>query len=178
LVTWLVFLAFAVLGTRFGKPLTVTLLQYQAGIVYDRGVRRREVNGGRHRIWTRVEQIVVIDKRPISVSFENRAVTLADGSTAAYGFSGSAEVHDAGKALYSDQNYNNVPACVLLCCSRLVLNTYPSAQLTAKGEKIAQEIVEKARPRLRASGFDLRSFRLTQLSITSRIPQQGRPDTQ
>jgi hypothetical protein len=174
LVGWLLFWVM-VLGTRFGKPTTVTLLQHQAGVFYDRGVRAREVGSGRHRVWTARGTIVVVDRRPISVSFEKRTVTLADGSTASFGFSGTVEVCDVTKVLYSDQNYNSVPAFEMLCSTRLVLNRYSSSQLIANGEKVSQEIMKKVKPRLRASGFDLQAFRMTQLSIVPQARREAQP---
>jgi len=60
-----------------------------------------------------------------------------------------------------------VPAFVLLCCARSVLNNCTPAELKAK-EAVADRIMERAKPRLVAAGFELLSFRLTQFAVTQR----------
>jgi len=159
LVGWVIFLAAVIVGSLIGKPTTVTLLQYQGGVLYDRGRPRREVGTGRHRVWAGIQKVIIVDKRPTSVSFENRAVALSDGATAVYGFSSSAEVQDVSKALYRARNYNEIPTYVLLCCTRFVLNHYASEGLQASKETITQEIVNQAKPRLAAAGFELQDFK-------------------
>jgi hypothetical protein len=167
LAAWVIFLGVIIVGLRFGRPTTVTLLQYQGGVLYNRGLPVREVSAGRHRVWAGVEKIIVLDKRPITTALENRAVALSDGATAVYGFSATSEIRDVSKVLYSGRNYNEVPAYVLLCCARLVLNTSSSESLIAHQEAISQQISEIAKARLRSAGFDLGSFCFTHLSIAA-----------
>ncbi len=148
-----------------GRPSRVTLLEYQRAVLYRKGRPVREVGTGRHLIFTGVEKLMVVDTRPIQVSYEDQAVALRDGSAALYGVSGAARVQDARKAIYSAGNYNHVPAFVLLCCARFVLNGCTPAELKVK-EAVADRIVERAKPRLAAAGFELMSFRLTQFAVT------------
>lgn len=150
-----------------GRPGSVTLLEYQRAVLYRKGFPVREVGTGRHLIFTGVEKLMVVDTRPIQVSYEDQAVALRDGSAALYGVSGAARVQDAQKAIYSAGNYNHVPAFVLLSCARFVLNGCTPAELKAK-EAVAERIVERAKPRLAAAGFELMSFRLTQFAVTQR----------
>ncbi|MFZ3263518.1 MAG: SPFH domain-containing protein [Terriglobales bacterium] len=170
------FIAWAILlgliGTRryVGNPTTVTLLQYQAGLMYRKGCLVRELDAGQHRVRAGVEKMVIVDKRPTMVSFENRGVALVDGATAVFGFSGSAEIRNVSRALYSARNYNEIPAFVLLCCTRLTLNGCTSGNLLASREALTDEVVAKARARLADAGFDLQSFRFTHLSIVAPAP--------
>ena len=150
-----------------GRPGSVTLLEYQRAVLYRKGLPVREVGTGRHLIFTGIEKLMVVDTRPIQVSYEDQAVSLKDGLAALYGVSGAARVQDARKAIYSAGNYNHVPAFVLLCAARFVLNGCTSAELKAK-EAITDRIVERAKPRLAAAGFELMSFRLTQFAVTQR----------
>ncbi|HTZ72506.1 MAG TPA: SPFH domain-containing protein [Candidatus Aquilonibacter sp.] len=150
-----------------GRPGSVTLLEYQRGILYRRGHPVREVGTGRHLIFTGIERLMVVDTRPIQVSYEDQAVALRDGSAALYSVSGAARVQDAKKAIYSAANYNHVPAFVLLCSARLVLNSSTSSEIRAQ-DALAAQIVERAKPRLAAAGFELLSFRLTQMAVTQR----------
>jgi len=154
-----------------GWPTTVTLLQYQSGILYRKGYPVRDVGPGRVRMWAGIEKVITVDTRSIPVSFENRAVALTDGQTAVFGFSGNADVNDAHKALYSAQNFNQVPAYVLLVCSRAVLNQHSSANLKISQNLIEGKIAEQAKERLKNQGFNLLSFRLTQLSIAGPPPE-------
>ena len=160
-----------------GWPTSFMLLQHQRGILYRRGKPAHEVAAGRHRVWTGVEKILFLDIRPISASFENRAVTLADGSTAVYGFSGSAEVDDVRKVLYSAGNYNEMPAFVLLCCARSVLNSQMSAGLTGRQAALVEQVIGQAKPRLAEAGFRLLNFRITQLGIASAAPTSNAKST-
>jgi hypothetical protein len=166
-IVWAVLILTWVLRANLGAPSSFTLLQHQRGLLYRRGKPVREVCAGQHRVWVGVEKILFIDIRPITVSFENRAVTLTDGATAMYGFSGTAEVDDAKKALYCAGNYNDMPAFVLLCCARLVLNSQNSIGLLAKHAAIVEEIMNRAKPRLSAAGFRLLTFRMTQLGLAA-----------
>jgi SPFH domain/Band 7 family protein len=154
-----------------GWPTTVTLLQYQNGVLYRKGYPVRDVGPGRSRVWAGIEKVITVDTRPIPVSFENRAVALTDGQTAVFGFSGDADVSDARKALYSAQNLNQVPAYVLLVCSRSVLNQQSGANLKIVQNRIEEQIAEQAKARLKDQGFNLLSFRLTQLSIAGPPPE-------
>jgi hypothetical protein len=151
-----------------GRPGSVTLLEYQRAVLYRKGLPVREVGTGRHLIFTGVEKLMIVDTRPIQVSYEDQAISLRDGSSALYGVSGAARIQDARKAIYSAGNYNHVPAFVLLCCARLVMNGCTAVELKAK-DAVAAQIVERARPRLAAAGFELISFRLTQFAINQRV---------
>jgi hypothetical protein len=150
-----------------GRPGSVTLLEYQRAVLYRKGHPVREVGTGRHLIFTGIEKLIVVDTRPIQVNYEDQAVALCDGSAALYSVSGAARIQDAQKAIYSAGNYNHVPAFVLLCCARLVLNSCTPSELKAK-DAVAAQIVERAKPRLIAAGFELLSFRLTQIGVTQR----------
>lgn len=150
-----------------GRPGAVTLLEYQRAVLYRHGHPLREVGTGRHLIFTGVEKLMIVDTRPIQVNYEDQAVALRDGSAALYSVSGAARVQDAKKAIYSAGNYNHVPAFVLLCSARLVLNSCAPSDLKAK-DAVAAQIVERAKPRLAAAGFELLSFRLTQMAVTQR----------
>src|ERR1700730_2046845 len=101
IVVWTALIMILLVRHFYGWPSSFTLLDHQRGILFRRGTPKTEVGAGRHRVWVGVEKILFVDTRPIAVSFENRAVTLSDGSTAIYGFSGSAEICDVTKALYS-----------------------------------------------------------------------------
>jgi len=150
-----------------GRPGSATLLEYQRAVLYRKGLPVREMGTGRHLIFTGIEKLMVVDTRPIQVSCEDQVVALKDGSAALYGVSGAARVQDARKAIYSAGNYNHVPAFVLLCCARFVLNGCTPTELRAK-DAVAERIVERAKPRLVAAGFELISFRLTQFAVTQR----------
>jgi hypothetical protein len=169
---WLLVLGLVLMQKYLGKPTNVTLFDYQRGILYKKGKPVREVGPGNLRVWAGMEKVIIIDMRPVQLSFDNRAVALTDGSTALYGFSGSATIRDARKALYSTQNYSQAPACVLLCCSRVVLNGHSSSNLQIDRGAIEQQIVEQAKPRLESLGFELLSFRLTQLSLAASAPRE------
>ncbi|HEY6467892.1 MAG TPA: SPFH domain-containing protein [Candidatus Acidoferrales bacterium] len=150
-----------------GRPGSVTLLEYQRAVLYRKGLPVREVGTGRHLIFTGVEKVMIVDTRPIQVSYEDQAVSLRDGSSALYGVAGAARIQDPRKAIYSAGNYNHVPAFVLLCSARIIMNASTAAELKAK-EAVAARIVERARPRLAAAGFELLSFRLTQFAVNQR----------
>ncbi len=173
-IAWVVLGLVELMRKYFGMPSSFTLLQHQRGVLYRRGMPGREVGAGRHGVWVGVEKILFLDTRPVSVNVENRAVTLADGSTAVYGFSGSAEVTDVRKALYCAGNYNEMPAFVLLSCARAVLNNQRSVGLLTQQQAIAEQITERARMRLAISGFGLLTFRITQLSLASPAASTGK----
>ncbi len=171
---WLLVLALVLMQKYLGKPTNVTLLEYQHGILYKKGKLVREVGPGSIRVWAGMEKVIILDMRPVQLSFDNRAVALTDGSTAVYGFSGGAKIRDARKALYSGQNYSQATAFVMLCCTRLVLNGSSSSNVQINRAAIEQQIVDRAKPKLEAMGFELLSFRLTQLSIAASAPRGER----
>jgi regulator of protease activity HflC (stomatin/prohibitin superfamily) len=170
ILVWIILVAIVVARLYLGKPTSVTVLEYQRGILYRRGRPTQEVGSGRHRVWAATEKVIILDMRPIPVSFESRAVTLMDGATAVYGISGTAEVGDVRKAIYSAQNYSHVPAFVLLCCARTVVGGYSSAGVNMGRLAITDEITKQAKERLASLGFTLSAFRLTQLTIAAQAP--------
>jgi hypothetical protein len=174
---WVCLIAIHLTRRYVGWPTNVNLLPYQRGTLYRNGLPIREVGPGRVRVWTGVEKIIIVDMRTIPMSFENRAVTLTDGQTAAFGFSASAEVEDARNALYSAQNFSQVPAYVLLVCSRAVLNQQASADIKINQGMIEGEMTKQARVRLASQGFNLLSFRLTQLALAGPPPQADNKPT-
>jgi SPFH domain / Band 7 family len=151
----------------YGWPALLTLLEYQRGVLFRRGLPVREIGPGRYRVWTGLEKVFTVDTRPIQISFEDQAVTLGDGATAFYGFSGSAKVGDARKAIYSARNYRQVPAYALLCCTRSVLAGSTASEVRADREGAASQITARARERFARAGMELLSFDITQLSIRS-----------
>ena len=166
-IAWAIVGLYVVMRKYVGFPSSFTLLEHQRGILYRHGRAVREVGAGRHRVWAGIEKILFLDARPISVNFENRAAALTDGATAVYGFTGSAQVVDAQKALYCAVNYHEMPAFVLMCCARSVLNCKSSSGLVASQAAIVEEIMERARPRLSAAGFQLLTFRMSQLGLAA-----------
>lgn len=160
-----------VVGRFKGRLSSFTLLEYQRAVFYRRGLPVREVGPGRHRVWTGSEKLIIVDTRPIQVSFENQEVALRDGSSASYGFLGNARVQDTRKAIYCARNYNQMPGFVLLCCTRSVFNSLTSGQLGGSKDSIVEEIINRAKPRLAAAGFELLAFRFSQLSVASITPR-------
>jgi hypothetical protein len=168
---WICVLGIILVRRYLGWPTNVNLLSYQRGTLYRKGLPVRDVGPGRLRVWAGIEKVIIVDTRTIPVSFENRAVTLTDGQTAIYGFSASADVRDPHKTLYSAQNFSQVPAYVLLVCSRSVLNQRAGTDLKLSQNIIEAEISKLAKARLESQGFNLLSFRLTQLAIAGPSPQ-------
>jgi hypothetical protein len=163
----------AVAGYVFyrGKVRIITLLPYQRGVLFLRGVPLRDVGPGTHRVRVGSEFLVFLDMRPISFQMANQPVTLQDGATAVYGISASAEVTDVRKAIYSARDYNHVPAYQVRRSARRVLSSKSSSTLTAGSIGVAAAIAEDIRPRLAAAGFALASFHLSQLAVTP--PQES-----
>jgi hypothetical protein len=153
-----------------GYPSSYTLTQFQSGILYRRGKPIRTVGPGRHRIISGIDRIFFLDKRPIQVNVEHRAVGLEDGGIAVYGFSVSAQVGDVRKALYASATYNQIPAFVTLCAVRQMLNQCRTNQIATGRVALEGEITSGCRSRLAAAGFDLISFRFTQLGIAAPAP--------
>src|ERR1017187_10995344 len=112
-----------------GYPTSHSLLPFQSGVLFRRGRPVKEVGPGRHRVFLGREKILFVDKRPIQVNVEQRAVALSDGTTAIYGFVASAAVCDVRKAIYSSTNYTQMPAFVTLCAARATLNHLHTSQL-------------------------------------------------
>jgi SPFH domain/Band 7 family protein len=94
---------------RGGWWATVTVLEYQRGVLYRRGLPERDLGLGRYRVWAKVSKAILVDTRPIHVSYQNQAVILQDGWPAVCEISGTDRVVDARKAIYSAGNYSEVP---------------------------------------------------------------------
>lgn len=159
------------LGRFKGRLSSFTLLEYQRAVLYRRGLPVKDVGPGRYRVWIGIEKLIIVDIRPIQVSFENQNVLLRDGSTAIYGISGTARVHDSRKAIYCARNYNQMPSFVLLCSTRLVLNGLTASQLAGGKDVVVEEIINRAKPRLAAAGLELLAFRFSQLSVAPIKPR-------
>jgi hypothetical protein len=176
---WQIFFCIGVFGLifyfqRYGRPVTVSLLPYQRGILYRRGEPIRECESGKHRVNSGIEVVIHLDVRPISVTYENLVVSLRDGYVAGYGVSASAQVRDVRKALYSARNYAHVPPIAVLRCTRKRLSAHSADSLRARQNAIANEVTEEIKARLDESGFELLSFRLTQLIVGT--PRSSDPE--
>jgi uncharacterized membrane protein YqiK len=150
-----------------GFPSTFRLLPYQVGLLFRRGLPVRELGPGSHRVFPGSEKILFLDNRPIQVNVENRAVILADGAAVVYGFTASAQVVDVKKATYASSNYNHLPSFKTLCAVRAALNHCKASRIVAGRAEIQEEIAANCKSRLAAVGFELLSFRITQLNIAS-----------
>jgi hypothetical protein len=151
--------------SRRGKLTTVTLLPYQRGVLFKWGKPARDVGPGKYRVWAGSELLVHGDVRPISVNYENLVVALDEGFSAVYGFSASVNVRDMRKAIYSARDYTQVPPAVLLRCARRRLHVTPASSLKMNQAAVAGQISEDAKVKLERTGFELISFRLTQLAL-------------
>src|SRR5579872_3944851 len=102
----IVFIALVVLAVRFfaGGYATVTLVEYQRGVIYRSGLPIRDVGPGRHRVWSGYEKVLHLDSRPVQVSYENQSVGLRDGAAAEYSLFGAAQIRDVRKAIYASTN--------------------------------------------------------------------------
>jgi hypothetical protein len=170
---WLAIATFYALRYYYviGLPTSYTLTSFQLGVLYRRGRPIRELGPGRHRVISGIDKIHLLDKRPIQANFEERAVALADGAIAVYGFTSSAQVCDAKTALYASATYTQVPAFVILCATRKLFNGCRSDQLGAGRSAIEEEMIGLCRSRLATAGFELKSFRLTELRIAAPAAQ-------
>ena len=167
LFAWLVFGLNLLVRSGLGRPAKVTLLEYQRGIRYRRGRPVEDVPPGQHWVWTGFEKTLFLDTRPLTVSYQNQPVTLSDGSTGVYGFSASAQIGDVRNAMYSSQTYTQVPAFVLLCSMRSVLNECDSLRVQTSQQAISDETAKRARERLNTAGFSLVTFRITHLAVVA-----------
>lgn len=170
-------LAFFLLGvlafsiTYYCKLAPFTILPYQKGVLFVRGLSVRDVGPGKYWVWPRREFLVYLDTRPVAVHVENQVVTLANGSVAVYSISAGASVEDARKAIYRARDYEHVPGFLLLGAARRVLNSKAPGALVAGREGIEKEIVDSVTPRLADAGFSLDNFHMAQLSVVR--PQQA-----
>jgi len=148
-----------------GLPSSHSLLPYQGGVFYKRGRPVREVGPGKHWVIAGSQKILFVDKRPVQVGVDRHAVSLADGGTAIYGFTASAQIEDVKKALYASGIYSQIPAFVTLCVVRSVLN-HSSIDAVKTGQAaLTEQIILVSRERLASAGYELLSFRFTQLTI-------------
>jgi alkylated DNA nucleotide flippase Atl1 len=92
-------------------------------------------------------------------------VSLRDGCVAGYGVSANAQARDVGKVLNSARNYAQVPSAAVLRCTRKQLSSHSADSLRVRQSAVADQLTEEIKVRLNESGFDLLSFRLTQLAI-------------
>ena len=166
----LVFMCAAIIGLYFfryrvGYPSKYSLLPFQRGLLFRRGRPVREVGPGRHRVFLGSEKILFLDVRPIEFKVEQRAVGLADGGTAVYGFATSAEIRDVKKAMYASASYSQLPAFVSLCVTRATLGRCKANDIRTAQAALSEEITEACRTRLAAAGFDLLSFRFSELAV-------------
>lgn len=171
IIALLVVLGLLAIGRFKGRLASVTLLEYQRAVLYRRGAPVKELRAGRYRVWAGSEKLIIVDTRPVQVSFENQGAALRDGSAAVYGISGTARVQDTRKAIYCARNYNQVPGFVLSCCARLILNGLTANELGGNKDRLAQEVIDRAKPRLAAAGFELIAFRFSQLSVATITPR-------
>jgi regulator of protease activity HflC (stomatin/prohibitin superfamily) len=163
-------IAVVALRHKIGVPSRYSIPPFQAGVLYRNGRPLREVGPGRHLVFRGREKIMLVDTRPIQISIENRAVALADGATVVYGFTASAQVVEAKKAIYSSANYSKIPAFITLCVARSALNRCQSNQIRIGQVDLTDQIMTKCRTRLTAAGFELLSFRFNQLVIANAGP--------
>jgi hypothetical protein len=162
---WLCILGIYAFRVFVGLPSSHSLLPYQGGVLYARGRPVREVGSGKHWVIAGSQKILFVDKRPVQVCAEARAVTLADGGTAIFGFAASAQIQDVKKALYASGIYSQIPAFVTLCVARSVLNHSHMEAVRTGQAALAEQIILESREKLASAGYELLSFRFTQLSI-------------
>lgn len=155
----------AVYLDRQGQLTYVTLLEYQRGLLYRRGLPVREVGCGKHRVWSGTELLVHADTRPISINFENQVVIMQDGNSVLYGVLASAQIQDIRKVIASARDYSHVPPTVLLRVTRLHLNRCTQSFLTLNKDAVIAKITEDAKARLQSAGFQLLSLRFSQLNV-------------
>lgn len=169
-ITFLLLGLLLALCAYYFKLASFTIMPYQKGILFVRGLPARDLGPGKYWLWPKKEFLLYLDTRPIAVHVENQVVTLTDGSTAVYSISGAASVVDARKAIYCARDYKHVPGFLFLSATRRILNSKAPAALMAGREGIEKEIVDSVMPRLASAGFAMDSFNITQLSTLQ--PQQ------
>jgi regulator of protease activity HflC (stomatin/prohibitin superfamily) len=155
---------------RLGKRTAVVLLPHQRGVLFRAGKPVRDLGPGKYRVWAGRELVVHGDVRPISLNYENQVVSLADGFAALYGFSASVQVRDIRKAMYKARDYTQVPAAILLRCTRRQMHLTASSSLKMGKEAVTTRITQAAKARLDAAGFELQSFHVPQLVIGTTQP--------
>jgi len=161
---WLCILGIYAFRVFVGLPTSHSLLPYQGGVFYKRGRPVREVGPGKHWVIAGSQKILFVDKRPVQVCAEGRAVSLADGATAIFGFTASAQIQDVKKALYASGIYSQIPAFVTLCVVRSVLNHSRADAVRTEQVALAEQVILLSREKLASTGYELLSFRFTQLS--------------
>ena len=166
-----VFVVLVLLAYRYGYPSRFTLLDYQRGMLYRKGFPARELGPGHYWVWTRREKVFFMDTRPIQGAYENQGVILRDGNSATFGILASARVAEVRKVTYAARNYNQLPTYIFLCTARSVLNGYTAKHLVERGkDALGDEITSHVKSKLGQQGFELLSFRLTQLSLPPSNP--------
>ncbi len=147
-----------------------TLMEYQRGAFFRKGVFVREVGAGVHKVFLGRDYIVYGDGRPISFNFDRQTVALRDGSFAQYSFFALAEIRDFKKALFSARNYSEVPYYIVRRELRAAIFALDSGTFSIGRQSIEDAVRKRMEQYLEPSGFGLTEFRLTDLHLNESAP--------
>lgn len=162
---WMIILTRTWRGHALGKKTRVTLMEYQGGILFSRGVPQSVVGPGGHTVWQGRDFLLYVDTRPRPMNFEGRTTGLADHSAAAYDVFATVRITDVKKAIYSARDPFQGAAAAILCTSRSVINGVKREDLTTDLESVTRNITERLQRRLEESGFVLESLRISNIKL-------------
>jgi len=147
-----------------------TIMEYQRGAFFRKGIFVREVGAGVHKVLLGRDYIVYGDVRPISFNFERQTVALRDGSLAQYSFYATAEIRDFRKALLCARNYSDMPYYVVRRELRAAIFALDSANFGISRLSVETAVRERVGQHLERAGFELTDFKVTDLHLRESGP--------
>ena len=165
IIFWFLIISRAWRVQSSGKKTKVTLMEYQGGILFSRGLPKATVGPGKHTVFQGRDFIVYVDLRPRPLNFERRGTGLADHSAVLYDVFATVKISDVKKAIYCARDTFQGAAAAILCCTRAELNRATREQLATNAEAVTRDISALLQRRLGDLGFQLESLRISNIKL-------------
>lgn len=142
----------------------VTVLEFQAGLKFRKGLFRKTLGPGTHWIYTKSTEVIIMDMRPVSTPIENLTVLSADGIPLSISLSGRLQVVDARTAFSGSENCYHSAVTALQGEIRKKLSSASAVESLRSRSSLVDMFLSGASEKLRALGMQYTELEITELT--------------
>jgi regulator of protease activity HflC (stomatin/prohibitin superfamily) len=143
----------------------VNVLDFQSALRYKNGQFTGLLGPGKYKVNTASEHLVLVDTRPVPISFDRMQVITRDGEPLQVSVTARVQVIDPVLAIRTSNNYIQDTAVALKDIIRKLVNTRSQSQIAEQRAALEAEVVAQAREKVASSGLRLLALDFIEVSV-------------
>ena len=169
-VVSLALIAIAIINSMLARHYPrVTVLEFERGLLYERGRFARVLGPGQYRLWTATSTVRKVDVRPKFIVVGGQEVLTADGIAVKVSLSARYRIVDPVVAVNGVENFELALHTALQLALRTAIASQPLEALLQVRPGLGKEIADQSVQAATSAGLELMSADLRDLTLPGEL---------